>query len=268
MSVLQWLRESLTGTGSSPAPPWKFPPLPERDDSRPAPGFEPLDLPDQAAEPPRTTQHYIVHPVRSAEETERLLDPATPGNLWQPVIGHDAAKRSLNRIAGRALQREDHRCDTSIILVGPSSADRMALARAFARHVLMLPFVELDAAVLAANRVPLAYILLAVAKTLESWNEEWLARGGVADDGLGMALVQLDDYSYHPPPIVVFIDGAEKLPKTVKNALLKATDPADRVIVSELGHTIRCERICWILRTTELGLLGDAFADRFDVVAV
>lgn len=262
-TILDWLREVLTGPTTNPTPPksvpsWPFLPLDDPDQKIPPPPFLPLDDPDQKIPPPPflplddddqpsqpdlippgPPQHYIVRPIRPDHEIDAMLDLGTPGNLWRAVAGQDQAKRGLGRIAAAALRRKDRQCGTSIILAGPSSADRAAFARVFTSNVLMLPFVAMDATVLATKNMPIAEILFAIATLLLKWSEDWVARGGDDKDGLGMTLVEIRAKTFYPPPIVVFINNAGKLPKAVQSALFKATDrDDDRMVVTEMGNTV------------------------------
>ena len=164
------------------------------------------------------------------------------------VIGQDKAVRRLKRIAGTALATPEHRCATNILFEGPSSVGKTHLARVFAEKVLMLPLVELDATVLANKK---------------SAKQEILDEVGKVCDQLNLPLVEIKENFYCLPPIVIFIDEAQTLPKDLQDALLKATERKDHMLVTDANKVVDCKNVCWILATTHRGQLREAFDNRF-----
>ena len=65
------------------------------------------------------------------------------------------------------------------------------------------------------------------------------------------------------PPCVVFIDEVHALPRNLIPDLLKAVDPGDGMMHIEDGWFANCRNVCWIIATTERGMLFPAFDSRF-----
>ena len=65
------------------------------------------------------------------------------------------------------------------------------------------------------------------------------------------------------PPCVVFIDEVHALARNLVPELLKATDPSDGMLTIENGWFADCRRVCWVIATTERGLLFPALDSRF-----
>ena len=65
------------------------------------------------------------------------------------------------------------------------------------------------------------------------------------------------------PPCVVFIDEVHALPRNLIPELLKAVEPKDGILVVENGTEADCRKVCWIIATTERGLLFPPFENRF-----
>ena len=65
------------------------------------------------------------------------------------------------------------------------------------------------------------------------------------------------------PPCVVFIDEVHALARNLVPELLKATDPNDGMLTIENGWFADCRRVCWVIATTERGLLFPALDSRF-----
>ena len=82
-------------------------------------------------------------------------------------------------------------------------------------------------------------------------------------DGRTLELQPVAKNHFILPSMIVFIDEVHLLRSKLSQALLKATEPKDRMLVTELGWTADCRDICWIVATTDRGLLFDAFDTRF-----
>jgi Holliday junction resolvasome RuvABC ATP-dependent DNA helicase subunit len=65
------------------------------------------------------------------------------------------------------------------------------------------------------------------------------------------------------PPLILFIDEVHALPPQTVQSLLKAIEPKDGRLATEEGWSADCRKICWIVATTDRGLLFDAFDTRF-----
>ncbi|NBT36200.1 MAG: hypothetical protein EBT03_11830, partial [Betaproteobacteria bacterium] len=81
-----------------------------------------------------------------------------------------------------------------------------------------------------------------------------------------VSLVEYPGGRYFLPPIIVFIDEVHNLKNSVVQGLLKATEPNDRIMVTEKGYEVRTDKVCWMIATTDRGDLFDAFDTRFQKV--
>jgi hypothetical protein len=213
-------------------------------------------------------QQYITRPVPPDDIIDHLLHPDIPVSYFHTVIGQRVALQQLRGIARRAIQREDHLCDQNILFVGPSSAGKTYIARRFANNALVLPLLEFNAAWLASRKFPKAEILFGIANILLDWDKEWRARGGGEDDPIGLTLVEVKAGFYHPPPMVIFIDNSDKLPRHLQDAVLQAAVGPDFLLITENDNTARCDRICWILVATRPDTLRKELAARFETITL
>jgi hypothetical protein len=65
------------------------------------------------------------------------------------------------------------------------------------------------------------------------------------------------------PPCVVFIDEVHALSRNIIPELLKAVEPKDGQMTIQNGWFADCRRVCWIIATTERGLLFPPLDNRF-----
>jgi len=186
-------------------------------------------------------------------------------NPFYNYIGNDNAVKQLNRAAFVALGRYNHLCnDQSFALIGPASTGKTTLARMFA-NTLELPFAEINGT--SCSSVKEAF--LQIAQACEDY---------VCDDGGTLELLEHEalDGSRGPiqfivPPCVVFIDEVHALPKKVEQGLLKATEKNDGMMAVEIQGRVEivdCRLVCWIIATTDRGLLFDAFDTRFEKISL
>lgn len=202
---------------------------------------------DDEMEP--AVQRELVFEVPTVEERRRLVSPGNPGFELNSFIGNEEAVRRLSRAVFSALGKDNRDCsDYSFALCGPASTGKTHLAKLFARSV-GIPFVVIEPQ--SVRRVHDVF--------------EEMEKACVDFKGHDLSLVSHDGVFY-PPAMVVFIDEVHNLRNGVVQGLLKATEPNDRVMVTEEGCVVRTDRVCWMIATTDRGDLFDAFDTRFQKV--
>jgi Holliday junction resolvasome RuvABC ATP-dependent DNA helicase subunit len=187
----------------------------------------------------------------TADEARAYVDPENGYNPLSKFIGNKKALRILARAAFAAMQREDHCCgDFSFSIIGPPSTGKTTLVELFAEMV-GLPLV-----VIQPQRISCVNdILYEIAQVCDHTK--------IGDDTMELDTIEGEDRTFRLPPMIVFIDEVHALKNNVVQGLLKATEPKDRTLVTEEEWTAFCDRICWIVATTDRGLLFDAFDTRF-----
>lgn len=187
-------------------------------------------------------------------ERRWAVDPRNPHCPLSKFIGNDKAKRRLARAAYAAWGRENHDCsDQSFAVVGPSSAGKTMLARLFGETVV-LPFVEVHPKAIKGPKSILEEIGLVLSKVRVQSHEY----GAVS-----LQLMPDIDNHFTVPPIILFIDEVHALSNDVVQSLLKAIEPKDGLLATPEGWTADCRKVCWVIATTDRGLLFDAFDTRF-----
>ena len=81
-----------------------------------------------------------------------------------------------------------------------------------------------------------------------------------------IALQPRDDGSFQAPPCIVFIDEVHQLARKVEQGLLAATENKTHRLETETGTVLDTFNVCWMIATTDRGLLFDAFDTRFSKV--
>lgn len=180
-------------------------------------------------------------------------NPANPDCPLSKFIGNEEALRRLQRAAFQAFGRPNHCCATGFAFYGPGSVGKTTLAKLFA-ETLMLPFVSVE-----PQSIDSLHDLFELIKK-ELTNPIMI--DGVAHD---VSLVE-NDGKYILPPIVIFIDEVHNLKSRIEQGLLKATEPKDRMMVTEKGAIIDCTNVCWIIATTERGDMFQPFDSRFQKI--
>lgn len=183
-------------------------------------------------------------------ETRRwMVDPSNPEFELNRFVGNKEAVRRLSRAVFSALGKTDRCCsDYSFALCGPASTGKTYLAKLFAES-LQIPFVSIEPQSIKKTHD----IFLEIEKTCAAFNEE-------------ISLVEYEGHRYFLPPMIVFIDEVHNLKKSVVQGLLKATEPNDRIMVTEEGYEVQTQKVCWMIATTDRGDLFDAFDTRFQKV--
>jgi Holliday junction resolvasome RuvABC ATP-dependent DNA helicase subunit len=164
-------------------------------------------------------------------------------NHFKDIIANEEAKETLAIYLFDALGRASHVCPYNVAFYGPSSSGKTFMSKKTAA-VLDIAYVEVN---------PKSV------KTINRLYEEIvkvLADRGIKIEGDNIVL----------PPMIVFVDEAHGLSEQLEQALLKATEPKDRTLVTESGIKLDCRNVWWQLATTERGRLFHAFDTRFEPI--
>lgn len=181
------------------------------------------------------------------EKFKRLVDPECAESPFNKFVGNRKAISKLSVVAFNALQRYNHVCsDISFALTGPASSGKTTLVRLFA-SILKLPLTEISPKSLGS----LDDLMQQISETAEKKN---------------VPLQECGDKSYVLPPCIVFIDEVHALKNSIVQGLLKATEPKDAQLVTESGLKVNCFNVCWIIATTDIGKVFDAFRSRFSTI--
>lgn len=176
-----------------------------------------------------------------------FVDPDHPSSPFNKFIGNRKAISKLSVVAFSALQRYNHVCsDINFSLTGPASSGKTTLVKLFAETV-DVPLVEISP----KGVNSLDDILQQIAIVLEK--EE-------------IPLEEVEENFYVLPPCIVFIDEIHALKNNLVQGLLKATEPKDCHLVTESGLRVNCFNACWIIATTDIGKVFDAFQSRFSTI--
>ena len=200
-------------------------------------------------------QRQISFDVINIEDRRKSISPENSKLPLNNFIGNEEAIRRLSRAAFSAFGKTNHDCsDYSFALCGPPSTGKTYLAKLFAETV-DLPFVVIEPQMARKTHD----VFEEINKTLAEYEGRGIRKGE-------LGLFDYGDNNYISPPLVVFIDEVHNLKKSVVQGLLKATEPKDRIMITEEGCTLNTSKICWMIATTDRGDLFDAFDTRFQKV--
>jgi Holliday junction resolvasome RuvABC ATP-dependent DNA helicase subunit len=172
------------------------------------------------------------------------VDRNNPNCPFSRFVGNDKAIKKLQAVAYDALGHYNHLCrEISFSIFGPPSSGKTTLVKMFAK-LIELPFVEFSPKIKSCD-------------DMLSEMERVLAMDGVP-------LIEFRRKNYFElPPCVVFIDEIHAVPDSIIQSLLKATEYNDGMLITEKGKTVNCHDVCWVIATTDEGMLFDAFRSRF-----
>jgi Holliday junction resolvasome RuvABC ATP-dependent DNA helicase subunit len=180
-------------------------------------------------------------------------------------VGNRDALSRIGRILYGMVQYENHCCDGSdvvgnhptrnVAFIGGPGTGKTTFARTIAKSI-GLPFVEIQPQTIQSVND----ILVAVAEVCEKTN--------INDETLELEETYEGSRSFLLPPIVIFIDEIHLLKDRIVQALLKATEPKDRTMVTEKGWTVDCQHVFWVIATTERGKINTAFDTRFTKITL
>jgi len=192
-------------------------------------------------------QELSFEPI-SVEHRRWLVSPDNPHYQLNKFIGNKEAVKRISRAVFSALGKNNRNCsDYSFALCGPASTGKTYMAKLFA-EVLKIPFVSIEP------------------QSIESVHDIFAEIERVCAEDGRVSLVEYPGGLYLLPPMIVFIDEVHNLKNSVVQGLLKATEPNDRVMVTEKGYEVRTDNVCWMIATTDRGDLFDAFDTRFQKV--
>lgn len=170
-------------------------------------------------------------------------------------IGNEKAKRRLKRAVFKAYSNKYHNCsEYSFAFFGPPSTGKTHLAKLFA-ETLRIPFVVIEPQ--STNKIH--DIFVEIEKSILNFEGDNFKKGDYF----------LHDYGnneYKLPPMIIFIDEVHNLKKHIVQGLLKATEPNDRIMITEKKYVVKTNDVCWIIATTDRGDLFDAFDTRFQKI--
>lgn len=180
---------------------------------------------------------------------EKLVatDRSNPDCPLNKFIGNELAIKKLQTVAYNALGHPYHLCrDISFAIFGPPSSGKTTLVKLFAKTI-NLPLIEFSPQV----------------KTVDDMIKE-IARV-LANADTPLIEYKRKDY-FELPPAIIFLDEIHAYSDNIIQALLKATEHNDAMLVSEKGKTLNCHNVCWMIATTDEGMLFDAFRSRFSAL--
>lgn len=199
---------------------------------------------------PESMQQQLLFQVPPSETILKSVDPQNPNCPYNQYVGNSKAVKRLARSAFAALSRHNHLCnDQYFALVGPASTGKTTLAKIHAT-VLGLPFVEVQPQ--SIKKIENLFDLIKNA----------------CDQYCGgkIKLKPCSNNKFVLPPIIIFIDEVHALSNRIVQSLLKATEHNDCKMITESGVEIDTRNVCWIIATTDRGLLFDAFDTRFEKI--
>ena len=180
-------------------------------------------------------------------------NPDCPLNKF---IGNEKAIRRLSRAAFSATGKPNRDCsDYSFAVCGPPSTGKTYLTKLFAKTV-GIPLVVIEPQTVKKVQDIFNEIQL----TCKDYSYKDLVTAGE------LSLVPEDEVRFLLPPLIVFIDEVHNLKSNVVQGLLKATEPNDRIMITEEGQQVATDKVCWMIATTDRGDLFDAFDTRFQKV--
>lgn len=183
----------------------------------------------------------------SPEARKLALDPDNPISPYFGIVGNRKAIQRLIRLDFHALGQPNHDASSlNIALLGGPGSGKTNLVR---RHMKAnrLPSLELSPKAIRKSHD----IFTNLQTTLKQHN---------------IPLTPYPNNTFIPPPVNVFIDEVHALLPNVVQALLKATEPNDRILITEENITLNCKYVHWIIATTDRGKLFDAFDTRFSKI--
>lgn len=178
------------------------------------------------------------------EERLWAVDRSNPNCPFSKFVGNDKAIKKLQAVAYDALGHENHLCrEISFSIFGPPSSGKTTLVKMFAK-LIELPFIEFGPKIKSCDEM-----FLEIERVL-------------AIEGVPLIEFRRKNY-FELPPCVIFIDEIHAVSDNIIQSLLKATEYTDGVLVTEKSKTINCHDVCWVIATTDEGMLFDAFRSRF-----
>jgi Holliday junction resolvasome RuvABC ATP-dependent DNA helicase subunit len=200
-------------------------------------------------------QKQCLFEVMSTEDRKKFL--SSDFCYINKFIGNEEAVKRLSRAVFVAFGNEHHNCsEYSFAIYGPPSTGKTYLAKLFAK-TLCIPFVVIEPQTIKKTHD----IFVEIDEICKEFSAGAVASGDIE-------LVDIGNNDYVLPSMIVFIDEVHNLKSNVVQGLLKATEPTDRIMMTEMGYKICTKNVCWIIATTDRGDLFDAFDTRFQKVSL
>ena len=207
---------------------------------------------------PDNTGRFPTLPPRPSDQAIRTF--LSPNNSRCPlnniVCGEEnrGNMRAIRRLAYSALSDPNHRCrGLGFGIYASPGQGKTHLVRQFVK-TLGLPSLMTEGTVIDDAE----HLFSLISDTLEAY---------------GTPLVETQPGHFQLPPVVVFIDEAHKLSKSLRTAaLLPAMEAGDGWLTFRssgrggIDHRIDCREVCWIVASTDPGILyqqSQAFYTRF-----
>ncbi len=182
--------------------------------------------------------------VFDVETRKWLVDANNPDCVLNKFIGNEQAMKRIRRAAFSALGKKNRECsDYSFAVFGPPSTGKTYLAKLFSKS-LGIPFIVIEPQ--------------SVSRTQDIFD---IVETELKNTHIPLQPIGPNQYRF--PPIIIFIDEVHNLKKNVVQGLLKATEPNDRLMLTEEGMEVQTDKVCWMIATTDRGDLFDAFDTRF-----
>ena len=201
------------------------------------------------------TQYQVLFRVDlSPADRQLATDYHNPKCPLSRFVGNEKARARLSRAAYGMWAKSNHQGgDQAFALIGNASTGKTTLAKLFAETVA-LPYIDIQPKAV-QNTVD---VLECFANVLDAYTLP-----SVHGRMVTMRLTPDAQREFVLPPTIAHIDEVHALPNKLVQALLKATEPKDGILAVGDGFTVDCRNVCWIISTTDRGLLFDAFDTRF-----
>lgn len=202
------------------------------------------------------TQKELFFKELSVEQRKWKVSRKNPECPLNKFIGNEKAIRRLSRAAFSAMGKPNRDCsDYSFAICGPPSTGKTYLTKLFSK-TLGIPLVVIEPQTIKRTQ-DIFDEISSVCRDFSS--------GEVVKPG-DLSLVVDENEKFNLPPLIVFIDEVHNLKSNVVQGLLKATEPNDRIMITEEGDQVLTNKVCWMIATTDRGDLFDAFDTRFQKI--
>lgn len=192
------------------------------------------------------------------DENVRRYQCTRENTPFRNYIGQDGAVERLLDLMYQGYGNEYHLIQENVMLTGPPSTGKTTIVKMFAESV-MTPAVLTDSNQIAGGVTVGDVSVPPGAETVIHLMLDAWARTAFGP----LKGVRAGSFSsYVAPPMVVFIDEIHGLSRKSADALLKATERADGMLLGR-KTVMDCRNVLWFGATTDWGKLPPAFRTRF-----